>query len=242
MHYQEYDPHPELRTYIAAYWTATGTRQDGHSSRILPDGCIDIILNLGEDYAADNLVMKNEQAYLVGTMTRYKETAGQGQLYLLGIRFRPAAFVHFYRFASLHEVTDRTIEFDPQFPPDLYAGTTDVLSCLDHFFLRRLGPVRHALQPVIADIYTHGGQISVAELSQRHYTTVRQLERIFKAQTGLGPRQFINFVRYQAASQCIRTHYPRKTLFDIALDCGYYDHAHLTNEVKKYSGLLPSEF
>jgi AraC-like DNA-binding protein len=32
-----------------------------------------------------------------------------------------------------------------------------------------------------------------------------------------------------------------ESLFRIAVEFGYYDHAHLTNEFKKYSGILPSE-
>ena len=32
-----------------------------------------------------------------------------------------------------------------------------------------------------------------------------------------------------------------ESLLRMAYDLGYYDHAHLTNEFKKYAGILPSE-
>jgi AraC-like DNA-binding protein len=95
--------------------------------------------------------------------------------------------------------------------------------------------------PVITDITQRQGQISVENLSKKHFITSRQLERSFKEHTGLSPKKFINFVRYQFALKTIQTHASTKSLGDIAFDYGYYDHSHLTNEVKKYSGLLPSE-
>jgi len=71
---------------------------------------------------------------------------------------------------------------------------------------------------------------------------VRQLERIFIRHMGIGPKAFINFVRYQFALQNIRQNYPDQSLVDLSFDCGYYDHAHLANEIKKYSGISPSQY
>jgi AraC-like DNA-binding protein len=67
------------------------------------------------------------------------------------------------------------------------------------------------------------------------------LERHFRRHLGIGPKEFINFTRYLSAVRNIRRDYARKTLLDIAFDCGYYDHAHLTNEIRKYAGVSPSQ-
>jgi len=69
----------------------------------------------------------------------------------------------------------------------------------------------------------------------------RQLERIFIRHMGISPKSFINFVRYQSAIQNIREHYPTQSLVDLSFDCGYYDHAHLAKEIKKYRGISPSQ-
>lgn len=112
MLYHEYRPHPELQCYIDAYWKVTIDKKTAIPNRILPDGCIDLILNLGDDFMTDSeqFLMKNEKVYLVGTMTRYKETMGKPGTRLLGVRFKPAAFTHFYNHALLHEITDKTVE------------------------------------------------------------------------------------------------------------------------------------
>jgi len=81
----------------------------------------------------------------------------------------------------------------------------------------------------------------VAELAKNNFIIVRQLERIFMQHVGIGPKAFINFVRYQFAIQNIRESYSAQSLVDISFDCGYYDHAHLANEIKKYCGVSPSQ-
>jgi AraC-like DNA-binding protein len=58
---------------------------------------------------------------------------------------------------------------------------------------------------------------------------------------GISPKEYINFVRYQFALQQIKQNNSQKSLLDIAIETGFYDHSHLTNEIKKYSGLLPSQ-
>ena len=58
---------------------------------------------------------------------------------------------------------------------------------------------------------------------------------------GISPKAFINFIRYQFAIQNIRESYSAQSLEDISFDCGYYDYAHLSNEIKKYCGVSPSQ-
>jgi AraC-like DNA-binding protein len=243
MSYQQFSPHPELAPYIDAYWQVTANGTKPTTQRILPDGCVDIIVNLGAELASGtgDFSMKNEKGYLVGTMTRYKETIIKAGTHLIGIRFKPAAFTHFYQYASQHEFANKTIEFEQHLTPPINTSTRDLTGSLDRFFLDRLLPVRESLFPMIRVIYHSRGQISVAALAQSHYSSVRKLERSFKQHIGVSPKEFINFVRYQFALQHIRKDYATKSLMDIALDSGYYDHAHLANEIKKHSGLVPSE-
>jgi AraC-like DNA-binding protein len=97
------------------------------------------------------------------------------------------------------------------------------------------------LFPVIDIINHYKGQITVDTLAKNSFTSVRQLERNFKQHIGTGPKEFINFVRYETAIRYIRRYAATRSLQDIAYDTGYYDHAHLTNEIKRYTGLAPSQ-
>ena len=78
------------------------------------------------------------------------------------------------------------------------------------------------------------------DLTRRHFVTARQLERSFKYYTGVSPKEFINQERFRYALQAIRHKQPGQDLADVALACGYYDQAHLSNEIRRYTGEMPS--
>ena len=245
MEYRQLLPCPDLAPYIDAYWTVTGRKTNNIAERIMPDGCIDIILNLGEDFhvADSNLLMKNHHAYLVGTMTCYKEIIRPRDTHLVGIRFKPVAFSFFYRYSFLHEIADKTVEFDIKSIPEINEDTPDLADCLNRFFTNRLSvsyPGK-VLLAIIEDATNLKGQITVDALAKRHFISPRQLERYFRFYSGISPKAFINFVRYQSALEKIRNNHANRSLLEIAFESGYYDHAHLSNEIRKYAGSSPSE-
>ena len=72
MHYTRYSPAPRLMPYIDCYWHVRGQGAAAQQERILPDGCVDIIINIGENFHTDSMVMTYENVYIVGTMTHCK--------------------------------------------------------------------------------------------------------------------------------------------------------------------------
>lgn len=243
MVYREFMPAPELRAYIDAYWYADGRQSTVFTSRILPDGCMDIIYNLGEESKDENgsVVFRHEKVYLVGTMTRYIDSHITPGVMLIGIRFKPGAFLHFYKFSSLHEITNTTIEFDRKQVPEIHLHSKNLVHALNRFFTHRLDPVRLLISPLIDLVKKQQGNIRVEDLGLQSHMTPRRLERHFKTCLGISPKEFIGFARYEAALKTIRARPAGKSLLEIAVDHGYYDHAHLSNEIKKYTGRNPSE-
>lgn len=243
MSYIQFKPHPKLSPYIDAYWKVTGANEELKTGKILPDGCVDIILNVGDDFLSTDgkFCMKNETAYLVGTMTKFKDSILRPGTSLIGIRFKPAGFSFFYKYASLHEITDQTIEFEKKLAPEIGNHLDDHVHYLDRFFLNKLSDPNPALLKIIADIENKNGRESVTGIAQKHCVTPRQLERIFKHFIGISPKQFSGIVRFRHALSLIKYKSKDRNLLDIALDCGYFDHANLGNEFKKYAGNTPSE-
>jgi AraC-like DNA-binding protein len=239
--YHQFLPHPLLREYIDAYWVVRNDDRVSHSTRILPDGCIDIIVNIGEEFSAgDNFKVKNGKAFLVGTMTHYIDTINLPGTHLIGVRFKPLGFSAFYKFSSLHEIANKSVDLDSQLMPDVRELNFDAVRYLDSYFFERLSKPSHFLQEIIDHVTTHHGNITVDGLSHQYAMSPRKLERNFKQYLGVSPKEFINFKRYQHAVNLIRQRQSKTSLLDIALDCGYYDHSHLTNEIRKYSGITPS--
>ena len=244
MVYQEFVPDLKLRPYIDAYWYLDGSKSESFVNLILPDGCIDIIYNLGEDSLTESgsVIFRNENVYLIGTMTRYKNSEVKPGTRLIGIRFKPGAFRCFYKFSSLHEITNTTIEFEKKRVPEISLESKNVINCLNRFFLDRLDTSKNGISLVIDLVRKYEGKISVEALGRQSSMNLRLLERGFKTQMGISPKEFINFTRYQSALKTIQNNSSARSLLEIAFDHGYYDHAHLSNEIKKYTGRNPSDF
>ncbi|WP_212003160.1 helix-turn-helix transcriptional regulator [Chitinophaga sp. HK235] len=241
--YQQFKPHPLLSEYIDAYWTVTNTSGVAAHSRILPDGCVDIICNLGaavtNNAEEGPRMLASEKAYLIGTMTRYTDSCPPAEARMIGIRFKPAAFASFFRF-PLQELADNCIEFGQELVELLLRAGQDFVPVLDKYFLLHNTRASREMLPVINNIQQHKGIIRIGDLARTHYQTPRQLERNFLKHTGISPKAFANIVRYQAVHQYIRNSKPGTSLLQIAFEHGYYDHAHLTNDIRKYTGRVPS--
>ncbi|HTR27770.1 MAG TPA: DUF6597 domain-containing transcriptional factor [Puia sp.] len=240
--YKEIPPHARLAPFIDAYWTVTGENAGYLADKVLPDACVDIILNTGPGFAAEvgATYMGTGGAYLIGTMTRHKEMVRPPGTRLVGIRFRPGGFPFFYDHELLRDTADRTIEFDPGLVPAIPESSAGLAAVLDRYFFHRFAiPSRETLT-LIGAVHQAKGKITVGQLARSSFVTIRQLERLFQLHLDISPKEFIGVIRFQYAYAQVRRELSRRRLLDIACECGYYDHAHLSNEIRRYTGTSPS--
>jgi hypothetical protein len=110
--YREIPPHQALSPFIDAYWTVTGDNTGYLPDKVLPDACVDIILNVGPGFASEigARQMDTGQAYLIGTMTRFKEMIRPPATRLIGIRFKPGGFPFFYDHQLLKDTADKAVD------------------------------------------------------------------------------------------------------------------------------------
>jgi len=80
--YREHLPRPELRRYVDRFWTRTTGEVDG-PERVLPDGCIDVLLRLDDV----------SRPIVVGAMTRPLVVGPGTAVGLVAVRFRPGGAV-----------------------------------------------------------------------------------------------------------------------------------------------------
>lgn len=235
-------PHHALAAYIDCFWSIEGTGNEMHVERIFPDGSPGLVLNVGEKCTTDNglVTMQPGKTYLVGAMTSYKETYLNDKHHLIGVCFKPGALSQFYNNLPLAEITERTVELEKKLAPDTSKMKDLSLTELNAFFLKRLSPPKQDISGIVKFIKASRGQNTVDALAKKNHTTPRQLERSFHKYIGITPKEFINITRFQHAFADIILNKKNKTLLDIAIEHGYYDHAHLSNEIKRYTGHPPS--
>ncbi len=88
-----------------------------------------------------------------------------------------------------------------------------------------------ACADAVRTIHRRGGRISVDALASALGLPRRRLERLFRRETALSPKQYIRIVRLTAVLG--RLDMPdRDRLIDVALDAGYFDQAHMARDFK----------
>ncbi len=243
MEYKKIAPYKELEPLIHFFWELKGNELEREWERVFPDGCAGVLMNLGGTCLTDNgsVSMEFGKTYVVGAMTSFKDSFINGNTHLLGVCLKPATFANFYNYSPQDELTNNTVEFEKSKSFDIDKILDNPFNYFNNFFYDRIKSKNNQLQSVINNIHSTNGQISIYELSKRNFTTVRQLERNFKKLIGITPKQYSNIIRFQYALGLIKNSNKNQSLLDIAFECGYYDHSHLTNEIKRNTGLSPSQ-
>jgi AraC-like DNA-binding protein len=225
------------------YWQISGRLNQFEMITLLPDGGINLCANLGEAIQSTGFERKinHEEIFLVGPMMKTDVQIIRNEVLLFGVRFRPGAFSYFYKYDSLDQAANLFHEFPRHDFPDLKKTLLHFSTYLDQFFLDRLSPPKYSILNCISDIYQNIGSINIETLAKKNFTSERQLERQFKQQVGLSPKKFSDLERFRKAFAMLNTR-SKQSIEDIAWDCGYYDHAHMTNDFKRFTGHPPTAF
>lgn len=85
-----------------------------------------------------------------------------------------------------------------------------------------------------------GRSLPLEELACKLDLSPRQLERLFKAETGKSPQAFAKQVRLRTAAWLLTS--SDRTVADIASSCGFSDASHLGREFRKQFGVPPVAF
>lgn len=137
------------------------------------------------------------------------------------------------------EMAERAREADTW--PERFAVVDDVLG-------RRLRP-EAAPRIEVASAWRHivssRGTISVGRLAHLVGWSPRLLSERFGAEIGLTPKAAARVVRFNRARrllQCRAAAGQPPALADLAVECGYYDQAHLASEFRALAGAPPSRW
>lgn len=120
--------------------------------------------------------------------------------------------------------------------------TNQRVQIITEFLEGKLGKYQeqHAVLSSIQFIIQSRGLTRIDEISDRYFVSARQFERKFKEYSGLTPKLFSRIVRFHTACQ----HFGelKKSLTDIAYECGYYDQSHFIHDFKEFSGHHPRSY
>ncbi len=251
-------PEPPLARFVQSLWLFEGGPQAHTHERALPDGCLQIIINLREDrhriYDRRDLTRCRtlNGCLVVGPQTEFCVIDTPARMSLAGIHFKPGGAFPFFA-PPIDELHASHVPLDAlwgSFSTELReqlleAATPDErLSRLEQALLRRLanpamphpavGFALHQLQsgpavPTITEIVDQTG------LSPRHFIAR------FRQQVGFTPKLFCRVRRFHRALERIASG-GSINWADLALETGYFDQAHFIHDFKAFSGINPSAY
>ncbi len=229
-------PHPALRPFVDRLWTRTVAEGAVPPLRILPDGCMDLLVDTTDP---DNSIV-------VGTMTRATVFEPRRAVRLVSVRFRPGCAAPFLSVAA-DELTDGTeglaaigIRWLAPAQIAAQADPREGVRALERALLARLTRIAPPDRTVAYAVAALSGPAapSIASVARQIGWTRQHFGRFFRQHVGVGPKQFARVARLQrAVDQLQRTQHG--CLADAAVSLGYFDQAHMNRDFHELAGVSP---
>lgn len=233
MHYVERTPVAALRPWVDKLW-ALSDAPDHARERILPNGTLELVINLQEDefriYHANEPVpcRRFRGAVVSGAYDRFFGIDTREHASVLGVHFKPAgaSAVLGVPAGQLRNAHGLTLDVSERF---------DIIE--SELCARLAAPRQHAAIAIAIAQLERG--VPVANVASRLGFSHRRLIQSFDAAVGLTPKAFARVCRFQRVlSQSRASEAPDWAA--LAARGGYCDQSHLIREFIAFSGLPPS--
>lgn len=254
--YLEHTPAAPLDAFIRVLWYARATDLPHSRERVLPSGCVQVILNLARDFLLDCPEGTESQrmppVLVVGARSVYEIIDSSDMADLIGMVFTPGGFAPFLR-DSVDLLSNRSVDLE-----EVWGGPVGALRdrlreiptpvgrlrCLEGFLVERFaprltrhGPWRQGEVDFAVRAFAHEPCVAtVREVARKTGWSERRFSQMFREQVGLGPKTWCRVQRFQRAVHALHAGQEVRWA-ELALDCGYYDQAHFANEFRAFSGI-----
>jgi AraC-like DNA-binding protein len=253
MVYLEKPPKPLLRSWVRTLWYCRAPHVPHQRERVLPNGCMQIIINLSRNYLTDcgedgTVTLRLPRAIVVGARARYGVVNTADMEELAGIVIQPGGFAGLFgERADLF--FERSIGLEDVWAcGELTARLCDLhtpvekLKTIEVFLtgLLRHGPRRSELVDQALYLFREK-DFSVARCAKSVGVSERWLSQVFREYVGIAPKMWCRIRRFQAAVLALHNGVDVPWA-ELALRCGYYDQSHFANDFRAFSGINPTTY
>ncbi|HVS03116.1 MAG TPA: helix-turn-helix domain-containing protein [Thermoanaerobaculia bacterium] len=248
-------PSGPLAERVEAVWSSEGSDCFAEEE-ILPRSRTEVLFCLGDrHWLRDRQDRRRDRAFdtsfVSGLQRRPLHVVSPPTTAMSGVRLRPAGVAPFLR--DLPQViAGSVVELDGILGPEVETLREQIASTRDlrrRTLLLAAAVARHldptpapcvAVRFVLSMLHASRGAASIRELVRATGFSHRWVTERFRAEIGLAPKAYARLVRFESAFERLcaleGVHWA-----EFALDCGYYDQAHLVREFRELAGATPGE-
>jgi AraC-like DNA-binding protein len=258
MVYRAYIPRPPLSELVELFWYYEGHNPRHEKERRLPDGSMQLVVNLREDRlrVCDGRDHDRFRSFggclLSGVHSGFVVIDTANQERVMGVHFKPGGVFPFFGLPA-RELRNTHAPLEALWGVKagelrsrlLGAGTLEAKFCaLEHALLERATrPLdRHpAVAFALKEFRRMPQARKISDVIERIGLSHRRFVQLFDEEVGLTPKVFCRIRRFQEALRLCRGE-ERIGFGELALACGYFDQAHFVRDFREFSGLTPTAY
>jgi hypothetical protein len=243
--YQEFEPSAGLRPFVRTIWTYAAPAPEPTVQRIAPDGCPELILDIGSPYeeqGEDGAFRLQPWALFAGQMTRPLALRPAGPVELVAVRFEPDG-ARDWLAHPLAVATDRRLDMTarlagvdvPEGDPE---GQVQIMVRFLEDQIRRNAwsldlEVRAETEAAAAD----------RPSPARSLSGQRALQRRFSDRVGVPPRLLRSIFRFRRVFDHAAEPGPEALgWLEAGLEAGYFDQPQLARDFRRFLDCTATEW
>jgi AraC-like DNA-binding protein len=249
---------PALRAHVLGYCGYEERTRGFNVRRELPSGEVVMILGFGPAIGMrSGGRLESHRSFVAGLSDGPCLVETPGTQAGIQVNLTPIG-VHLLLGLPMRELTNRAAAIEDllggELVEQLYEapGWEARFALLDRALERRLDAARPASPDVAwawGRLRQSGGRLRVAELCEEIGCSRRHMLRRFDEQVGVPPKTYARLLRFQTAVRLLGHRDGRHwggdgaaaelTWGRIALECGYFDQAHMNRDFRRFAGMSP---
>ena len=251
-------PGPPLSFFIENLWFYRDLNVDHTREKLLPDASMELIIDLGEGpkrlYDRDEQTRHNNynRCWISGIQRKYIVIGAEPGSSMMGAHFRTGGAAPFFGF-PISELSGEVVELDLIWKREILIlrdrliETPSIEGKFDLLEAYLVSKAQHRLEPdktvgaALSSLDTWP-VLKLRDLASNLGLSHKQMLARFDCRVGVTPKFTSRLIRFRKTLNSICAAEPDTNWAELALDCGYYDQAHLIHEFQEFAGTTPVEY
>lgn len=248
-------PDGPLAELVEAVWSTEGF-DCFEEEEILPRSRTEVLLSMGDTHwLRDRQDRQSDRpfgtSFVSGLQRGPLHVRSPSTTAMSGVRLLPAGVAAFLR-DTPRAIVDDVIELDAILGPEVETLRDQVASTPDlrrRALLLAAAVERHLalaarpsdeVQFALAALHASRGAVAIRDIVRASGYSHRHVTERFRTEIGVAPKAYARLLRFESAFDRLQT-MDQVHWAEFALDCGYYDQAHMVREFRGLAGATPTE-